>query len=59
MFHLSSIINIIIRIVNLGFLSGDFPASCKSAIISSLIKKKVWIVRFLKNYRSVANMPFI
>ena len=30
MSHLSSIINIILRIVNLCFSSGDFPASCKS-----------------------------
>ena len=29
MSHLSSIINIILRIVNLCFSSGDFPASCK------------------------------
>ena len=28
MSHLSSIINIILRIVSLRFLSGDFPASC-------------------------------
>ena len=41
MSHLSSIINIILRIVNLCFLSGDFPASCKSAIISPLIKNNV------------------
>ena len=40
MAHLSSIINIILRIVNLCFSSGDFPASCKSAIISPLIKKQ-------------------
>ena len=39
MSHLSSIINIILRIVNLCFSSGDFPASCKSAIITPLIKK--------------------
>ena len=40
MSHLSSIINIILRIVNLCFSSGDIPASCKSAIISPLIKKQ-------------------
>ena len=40
MSHLSSIINIILRIVNICFSSGDFPASCKSAIISPLIKKQ-------------------
>ena len=39
MSHLSSIITIILRIVNLCFSSGDFPASCKSAIISPLNKK--------------------
>ena len=33
---MSSIINIIPRIVNLCFSSGDFPTSCKSAIISPL-----------------------
>ena len=39
MSHASSIINIILRIVNLCFSSDDFPASFKSAIISPLIKK--------------------
>ena len=47
MSHLSSIINIILRIVNLCFSSSDFPASCKSEIISPMIKKKkIWILRF-------------
>ena len=40
MSHLSSIINIILCIVNLCFSSGDFPASCKLEIISPLIKKQ-------------------
>ena len=40
MSHLSSIINISIRIVNLCFSSGVFPPSCKSAIISHLIEKQ-------------------
>ena len=30
MSHLSSIINIILRIVNICFSFGDFPASCKT-----------------------------
>ena len=42
--HLSSIINIILRIVNICFSSGDFSASYKSAIISPLIKNQVWIL---------------
>ena len=59
MSHLSSIINIILRIVNLCFSSGDFPASCKSAIISPLIKKPGLDSEILKNYRHVANLSFI
>ena len=59
MSHLSSIINIILRIVNLCFSSGDFPASCKSAIISPLIKKTSLDSEILKNYRPVANLSFI
>ena len=59
MSHLSSIINIILRIVNLCFSSGDFPASCKSAIISPLIKKTGLDSEILKNYRPVANLSFI
>ena len=59
MSHLSSIINIILRIVNLCFSSGDFPASCKSAIISPLIKKQGLDSEILKNYRPVANLSFI
>ena len=59
MSHLSSIINIILRIVNLCFSSDDFPASCKSAIISPLIKKKDLYYEILKNYRPVANLSFI
>ena len=59
MSHLSSIINIILRIVNLCFSSGDFPASCKSAIISPLIKKTGLDSKILKNYRPVTNLSFI
>ena len=61
MSHLSSIINIILRIVNLCFSSGDFPASCKSAIISPppFIKKQGLDSEILKNYRPVANLSFI
>ena len=38
--HLSSIINIILRIVNLCFSSGGFPVSCNSAIIFPFLKKQ-------------------
>ena len=59
MSHLSSIINIIIRIVNLCFSFGNFPASFKLAIISPLIKKQDLDSEILKNYRPVANLSFI
>ena len=52
MSHLSSIINIILQIVNICFSSGDFAASCKSAIISPLIKKQGLDSEILKNYRA-------
>ena len=59
MCHLSSILDIIICIVNLCFLTGVFPTSCKSSIIFPLIKKEVLDPEILKNYRPVANLSFI
>ena len=56
---LSTIINIILRIMNLCLSSGDFPASCESSIISHLIKKQGLDSEILKNYRPVANLSFI
>ena len=41
--------------MNLCFSSGDFPASCRSAIISPLIKKQGLDYENLKNYRPIAN----
>ena len=38
--HLSSILDIILCVVNLCFLSGVFPLSCKSTIFFPLIKKQ-------------------
>ena len=59
MSHLSSLINFILCIVNLCFSSGNFLTSCKSAIISPLIKKQGLDFEILKNYRPVANLSFI
>ena len=47
--YLSSIINIILRIVNRCFSPGDFPASCKSAIISPLILRFRKTIGLLQN----------
>ena len=59
MSHLSSILAIILCIVNLCFSSGVFPTSCKLSIIFTLIKKQGLDPEILKNYRPVANLSFI
>ena len=59
MSHLSSILDIILCIVNLFFSSGVFPTHCKSSIIFPLIKKQGLDPEILKNYRPVANLSFI
>ena len=59
MSHLSSILDIILCIVNLCFSSGVFPTPCKSSIIFPLIKKPGLDPEILKNYRPVANLSFI
>ena len=59
MSHLSSILDIILCIVNLCFSSGVFPTPCKSSIIFPLIKKQCLDPEILKNYRPVANLSFI
>ena len=57
--HLSSMLDIILCIVNLCFSSGVFPTSCKSSIIFPLIKKHGLDPEIYKNYRPVANLSFI
>ena len=59
MSHLSSILYIILCIVNLCFWSGVFPTPCKSPIIFPLIKKQGLDPEILKNYRPVVNLSFI
>ena len=59
MSHLSSILDIILCIVNLCFSSGVFPTPCKSSIIFPLIKEQCLDPEILKNYRPVANLSFI
>ena len=59
MSHLSSILDIILCIVNLCFSSGVFPTPCKSSIIFPLIKKQGPDPEILKNYRPVANLSLI
>ena len=49
---------VITRIVNLS-LTGKFPSSQKSAIITSLLKKASLDPVSFKNYRSVSNLTFV
>ena len=55
----SSIIDVILHIVNLCLMSGVFPLSCKSSVIVPLIKKPGLDPGILKNYRPVANLSFL
>ena len=57
--HASSIIDVILHIVNLCLMSGVFPLSCKSSVIVPLIKKPGLDHEILKNYRPVANLSFL
>ena len=59
MSHLSSILDIILCIVNLCFPSGGFQTPCKSSIIFPLIKKQGLDPEILKNYSHVTNLSFI
>ena len=59
MSHLPTIGNIILGIVNMCFESAVFPLSCKSSVIIPLIKKPGLDSEILKNYRPVANLPFL
>ena len=57
--HIKKYEILILRIVNLCFSSGDFPASASPAIISPLIKKQGLDSEILKNYWPVVNLSFI
>ena len=59
MSHLPAIVDIILGIVNLCFESAVFPLSCKSSVIIPLTKKPGLDSEVLKNYRPVANLPFL
>ena len=55
--HLSSILNIIVCVVNLCISSGIFPTSCKSSITFPLIKKQGLLREILKVH--ACNKPSI
>ena len=55
MSHLHVIIPILQHIVTLGLTTGDFPISCNSSIVISLIMKPILDREMLNNYRPVSN----
>ena len=59
MSHLSSILDIIICIVNLCFSSSVFPTPCKSSINFAFFEKPGLDPEILKNYRHVTNLSFV
>ena len=59
MSRLHAIISIIQHIVNLCLTTGDFPSSCKSSIVISLIKKPRLDREMLNKYRPISNLSFL
>ena len=57
--HLTSIISIILHIINLCLTSGIFAQSCKSSIVLPLIKNPNLDQEILKNYRPISNLSFL
>ena len=49
----------ILSIVNLSIITGTFPSTLKSSIISPLLKKPSLNKEDLSNYRPIANISFI
>ena len=59
MSHIHAIVPILQHIVNLCLTTGDFPISCKSSVVISLIKKPGLDGEMLKNYRPISNLLFL
>jgi len=57
--HLPLFLDNIGCIVNLCLSTGVFPSTCKSSIVRPLLKKAGLDKDDLKNYRPVANLPFL
>ena len=58
MSHLPTIIDTIVRIINLCLSTSVFPSSCKSAVVLPLIKKPGLDPQLFKNYKTVSNLYF-
>jgi hypothetical protein len=56
---LPELIPVMTKIVNLSLTSGSVPPSMKLALVSPLLKKILFAIEILKNYRAVSNLPFM
>ena len=52
-------IDMLVYIVNLCIIIGQFPNTLKSAVVKPLLKKPTRDPPILKNYRPVSNLPFL
>lgn len=57
--NLHIFVPVIKHIINMSLSTGVFPDALKHAIINPIIKKQSLDANVLKNYRPVANIPFI
>ena len=57
--HLDGIVPPITAIVNESLLTGVFPTCLKQSLILPLLKKPDFDQKILKNYRPIANIPFL
>ena len=57
--HVSSLIPVITKLVNLSMETGCVPSSFKKALVTPLIKKSTLNPEVMKNYRPVSNLPFV
>ena len=57
--HVSSLIPVITKLVNLSMETGCLPSSFKKALVTPLLKKSILNPEVMKNYSPVSNLPFV
>jgi hypothetical protein len=57
--YLDILVPLITKIVNASLSSGTFPSALKESIITPVIKRSYLDKNSLKNYRPIANLPFL
>ena len=57
--HVSSLVPVITKLVNLSMETGCVPSLFKKALVTPLLKKITLNPEVMKNYRPVSNLPFV